>query len=346
MAVLLAACAIAGCGSAGSRSAGSTVAHRHPVATTAPGTTTVAPVATTAAPPEIVPGLAAAERPHASQFPPAAGRSLARLERSARGLVQIVPATGTFTPGRRRFAFGLTTSSGRFVYAPTALYLAPTRGGPALGPFPAAADPMGVPAADRSEQNAAPNGLKAIYAAELPLPHAGTYSILGFTRTRAGLIESLGEVAVAAASPIPDVGGRPPLISTDTPASVHGRLSVLTTRLPPEHMNQVSFAAAYGHEPIALLFSTPSLCVSRVCGPVTDVVVSLQHEFAGRVAFIHQEIYVGDDPAKGFRAPMRAFHLQTEPWLFTIDRRGVITARLEGAFGVRAARAAIESALR
>ena len=30
---------------------------------------------------------------------------------------------------------------------------------------------------------------------------------------------------------------------------------------------------------------------------------------------------------------MKAFHLQTEPWLFTINRHGIITARLEGAFG-------------
>ena len=33
---------------------------------------------------------------------------------------------------------------------------------------------------------------------------------------------------------------------------------------------------------------------------------------------------------------MKAFHLQTEPWLFTINRHGGIAARLEGAFGATA----------
>jgi hypothetical protein len=79
---------------------------------------------------------------------------------------------------------------------------------------------------------------------------------------------------------------------------------------------------------------------------VTDIAVSLQKEFAGRIDFIHQEVYVDNQPAKGLRPQMKAFHLQTEPWLFAINRRGVIVARLEGAFGVNALRAALEAALR
>jgi hypothetical protein len=97
---------------------------------------------------------------------------------------------------------------------------------------------------------------------------------------------------------------------------------------------------------VALLFSTPQLCTSRVCGPVTDVAVSLQQQFAGRIAFIHQEVYVNNNPQKGLRPQLNAFHLRTEPWLFAIDRRGVIVARLEGAFGVNELRAALKAALR
>jgi len=157
--------------------------------------------------------------------------------------------------------------------------------------------------------------------------------------------EADGEVAVAASSPIPDVGQRPPAIATDTPATVHGDLALLTTRIPPEDMHAVSFSQVLGKRPIALLFSTPQLCTSRVCGPVTDVLVSLEHEFSGRITFIHEEIYVNNQPSKGLRPQMKAFHLQTEPWLFTVDRSGVITARLEGAFGVDEARQALEAAL-
>jgi hypothetical protein len=78
---------------------------------------------------------------------------------------------------------------------------------------------------------------------------------------------------------------------------------------------------------------------------VTDIIVELQHEFP-QVVFIHEEIYVGNDPSKGLRPQMKAFHLQTEPWLFTVTRRGTIAARLEGTFGVGEGRVAIEAALR
>ena len=111
-------------------------------------------------------------------------------------------------------------------------------------------------------------------------------------------------------------------------------------------MAAVSLTQVLGQRPVALLFSTPQLCTSRVCGPVTDVTVAEQPAFADRIAFIHQEVYVDNDPTKGLRPQLQAFHLRTEPWLFAINRHGVIVARLEGAFGTAELRAALLAALR
>lgn len=264
----------------------------------------------------------------------------------AGGGAQVVPASGTFTPGVGRYAFGITSSSGAFVYAPTALYLAGAPDRPAQGPFRAILDPTSVPPRDRSRENAAPGGLRAVFEAEVPLPRPGVYDVLALTLAPGGGYRaSRAAIAVARTSPVPDVGRRPPAIDTLTPASVDGDLTRLTTRQPPEHMNAVSFRRALGRRPIVLLFSTPALCVSRVCGPVTDILVALQREFGRRIVFIHQEVYRDNDPAKGFAPQMRAFHLRTEPWLFAINRRGVITARLEGTFGMQAARRALQTAL-
>ncbi len=46
------------------------------------------------------------------------------------------------------------------------------------------------------------------------------------------------------------------------------------------------------------------------------------------------EIYKDNDPNKGVRPQVRAFHLPSEPWLFAIDQNGRIEAEIEGAFGV------------
>jgi hypothetical protein len=323
--------ALAGCGSTSKSSSSTTTSGTSPqTSSTATG------------PPAAIDELLPAEHPTQSEFPSADGRTPQQLAKLISENAQLGPATGVFTPGTRRFAFAINAKSGGFVYAPTALYIAATPHSPAKGPFLAAADPMTVAPQYRSKQNAGPGGIRAIYSTNLPLPHSGTYTLLALTRTRSGLIGSPGEVAVAASSAIPNVGQKPPAIVTDT----RGAASFLTTRLPPESMHSASFKQVLGKQPVALLFSTPQLCTSRVCGPVTDVLVSLQHEFAGKVAFIHQEVYVDNDPKKGLRPQLKAFGLRTEPWLFVINRKGVITARLEGAFGVDETRAAQNAARR
>ena len=296
------------------------------------------------APPLGTASQAAAERPESAQFPPADGRSLSKLTQLVSGIATLAAANAVFTPGAQRFAFALTNKAQQFIYAPTAVYLATGPYAPATGPYVAPDDPMGVAPQYRSKENAAPGGLKAIYWTTVPL-RSGVFDVLALTREGPKLVGSTGVIAVAQSFNIPAVGQRPPAIATDTLASVHGDVGLLTTRLPPENMHSVSFNQVLGKRPIALLVSTPELCTSRVCGPVTDIVVQLQHQFGNRITFIHQEVYVDNQPTKGLRPQLKAFHLQTEPWLFTIDRRGVIVGRLQGAFGVNEARQALEAAL-
>ena len=62
--------------------------------------------------------------------------------------------------------------------------------------------------------------------------------------------------------------------------------------------------------------------------------------------FIHEEVYVDNQPSKGLRPQLKAFHLRTEPWLFAINRQGKIVARLEGAFGTTELSQALQAALR
>jgi hypothetical protein len=308
----------------------------------AKSTTTPTSQTTAGVLPPAVNELAQAEHPTAAQFPAARRRTLQQVANNARATAMFGPATGVYTPGIRRIAFGLNAGSGAFIYAPTAVYIARTLNSPARGPFLAPADPMTVAPQYRSRQNMGPAGIQAIYAATVPLPNAGSYSLVALTKTPSGYLASggAGVIAVAKSSPIPNVGQRPPAIATDTSGPY------LTTRVPPESMHAVSFKDALGKKPIALLISTPQLCRSRVCGPVTDIAVELQQQFGSRIDFIHQEVYVDNQLNRGFRPQFKAFHLQSEPWLFTINRKGVITARLEGSFGVGEFRRALEAALR
>ncbi len=66
---------------------------------------------------------------------------------------------------------------------------------------------------------------------------------------------------------------------------------------------------------------------------MVDVAEQVKEVYGDEAAFIHMEIYVDNEPPK-VRPQVRAFHLPSEPWLFVIDREGVIRSRVEGAFGV------------
>ncbi len=300
--------------------------------------------AATAAP--VPPEVKAAETVPVARFPKSAGRSLQQIANTLQPGPQVGLASSVFTPGVNRLAFGLIGSGGGFLYAPSVVYLARGPDAPAQGPYPAPADPMTVRSPYQSRTAASGSGdIKAIYAANVPFRSAGRHAVLVASRSGGRLLGATTTVDVVRRTAIPGVGERPPAVATPTAASVGGDLKAIDTRVPPSDMHDVSFKDVLGKRPAVLLFATPQFCQSRVCGPVTDIAVQLKAAYGNRVAFIHNEVYRNNDPKQGLRPQLTAFHLQTEPWLFVVGRDGKIVARLEGAFGVNAFRAAVEKAL-
>ncbi len=236
---------------------------------------------------------------------------------------------------------------GAFLYGDTAVYVARNPDAPAHGPYLAPADSLTVRPPFRSQTSASdPAAVKAVYHADVPLPRTGRWLVLAVTRVGGRLLGGVGELNVTRSSPIPGVGDMAPRVHTPTLASVGGDAARIDTRVPPDQMHAVDLADVLGRRPVALLFATPALCRSRVCGPVVDVAAQLQSAYGDRIAFIHNEVYVDNDPSKGLRPQLKAYGLETEPWLFVIDRHGRIAARLEGAFGIDEFRAALEAGLR
>lgn len=279
-------------------------------------------------------------------FPAPAGRTLQEIANTV-APVNIGLATSVFTPGTNRLAFGVIDEGQRFVYGKTAIYLArsPKRG-PAVGPFPAPADPLVVEPPFRSRGAAQATGdIAAIYEAQVRLSTPGKYFVLAMSKAQGKTFGAAGQIEVAPSSPIPERGERPPRVKTDTRASAGGDIESIDTRVPPDEMHDTEFSEVLGKKPVALLFATPQLCQTRVCGPVTDIAAQLKTRYGDRMEFIHQEVYVDNEVKKGLRPPLEAFNLRTEPWLFTFDRDGRVAARLEGSFGNGAFERAIEAAL-
>jgi hypothetical protein len=287
--------------------------------------------------------------PGKAEFPQPGGKTLEQLANTLKAGPQLAMASSVFTVGDNRMAFGVIAQDGVPVYGKTAVYVAPTPGDPAQGPFVAPADVLLTQARYRSKQAAlTTDPFYAVYGADVPLKKDGDYSVLSATLGSDGkLLGAPGSIKVLKKSsdPIPQVGQKAPKVHTDTLETAKGDVSKIDTRSPPSDMHAKDFADVVGKQPVALLFSTPQLCQSRVCGPVTDIALQMEAKYGKRMTFIHQEVYVDNDVQKGLRPPLQQFHLQTEPWLFVVNKQGTITARLEGSIGVREFENAVKTGL-
>jgi hypothetical protein len=288
------------------------------------------------------------------QFPRSEGQTLAQLRQDLpKGGPVLAPTGSFFVTGDNRLGFGLFTASrAQIADATAAVYIAPLGGGEASGPYVAHFQSLAVKSPFQSQTTLKdPDSAKTLYVANVPFKKPGRYQVLGMARLDDRLVAATSAtpqliVVPPSRDPVPGVGDTPPAIHTPTVADVAGDLSKIDTRDPhAKDLHEVDFADVLGKKPIVLVFATPLLCQSRVCGPVVDVEEQVKSEVGDKADFIHMEIYNDNQVAKGFRPQVAAFHLPTEPWLFVIDKQGKIAARIEGAFSVDELRAAVKKGL-
>lgn len=257
------------------------------------------------------------------------------------------PAGQAYEVGSNRFAFGVFNPDATEIDdADVAIYAAPGPTGKARGPFPARIESLETKPAFASETSYSEE-VSVVYVTELRFDRPGEWRLVAVVRQDDRVVASLmPSIEVGRYPAIPDVGEKPPRIHTPTAEDV-GDLSEIETRVPPDTMHTEDLYDVLERDRAAVLvFATPALCMSRVCGPVVDIAEQAHQEASDDVGFIHVEVYRDNDPAQGFRTELEAFGLQTEPWLFVIDRSGRVSARIEGAFSADELTAAIEVAQR
>jgi hypothetical protein len=286
--------------------------------------------------------------PSVTQFPKVKGRTITQVGAAAQAGPVLAPSVSLITPGKAvRFGFGLFDRSRKQITdAAGALYVARTPDSRASGPFVARWESLSVKGHYLSKTVATdPDAARTLYVADLPFKKPGKYAVLGLFRLDNRLVGAGTTVEVVKGSNVPTVGQKAPMMHTPTKASVGGDIAKIDTRDPHDDMHDVDYADALGKRPIVLLFATPALCQSRVCGPVVDIAEQIRHSRpSDDVAWIHMEIYKNNKLNDGFRPQVDTYHLPVEPWLFTIDRKGKIAASLEGAFSASELQKAIGAA--
>lgn len=269
----------------------------------------------------------------------------------AGGVVSAAMASSDHYVGApQRVAIGLQTGDGRLVtfgsvdvsfsYLGTAeAPLDPPEPGPATVavylPTPGTADAASGPTLSL------PSDARGVYQAEgVMFDRAGFWQAdiaadvqgLGVQRTSTTL-EVLEDPAYPAPGEAALETENLTLDSKDAPPEAIDSRAATQGEVPDPELHGWTIAQALQEgRPALVVFSTPVYCVSKFCGPVTDVVQQLAGRYDDRAVFIHVEIWrdFNDEPPvmnKGAADWLLRDGGFTEPWLFLIGADGTIVDR-------------------
>jgi hypothetical protein len=264
-----------------------------------------------------------------------------------------VASVDTYANAPQRFAVGLPFADGtlvsygsvafRFFYTGTASH-------------PTAPQPGPEATATYIPTPGTPSGSGSPPSRTQPSRARGIYEATGVTFDRAGIwkVEVTADVQGAgpqtaetafsvAAQPALPAPGQPALRtdnltihSKGVPRAAIDSRAIENGKIPDPELHGWTIAQAIReHRPAVVVFATPVYCVSRFCGPVTDLVQQMAHRFSNRAVFIHIEIW-RDFPNKVINKAAADWLYRngdlTEPWLYLIGANGIILDRWSSLF--------------
>lgn len=182
----------------------------------------------------------------------------------------------------------------------------------------------------------------------------GRWGLLAKLTLGTGEVAAQGAFEVAASGRVPGTGADAPTSLNPIAGAAGVPPEAIDSRAkdgqavpdPTLHSTSIADARAAGL-PTVVVVSTPVYCVSRFCGPITDEVEKLVPAYAGRVAFVHLEVWRSFEKkqinvaAAEWIYPQGTGDLQ-EPWIFVVDRNGKIATRFDNLAGDDEIRTAID----
>lgn len=179
---------------------------------------------------------------------------------------------------------------------------------------------------------------RGVYSAQVTFDRAGFWEVEASATLDGKVRRGKGAFAVESKTSVPGVGDLAlatetlTLTTPDTPrVAVDSRAG--GGEIPDPHLHRTTIAAALAaRRPVVAVFATPVYCTSRFCGPVTDLVAELAHQYADRASFVHVEIW-RDFQTKTVNRSAADWLLRDgelkEPWVFLIGSDGRIVARYD-----------------
>jgi len=257
------------------------------------------------------------------------------------------PISGELGIGENRVVFGLTDATGQKpVGAPDRTLTIGYRG------------PNGetIPPAPQTFIWAI-EGTVGVYVGHATFPSAGTWTADFTTEAPGSPKETMTfSFDVKEKTQVLRPGDAAPSVATPTLADARGDVARISSDPKPvKAFYETSEAAALAaHKPFVLVFATPKFCTSAQCGPTLDRIKPFVERYP-TVTFINVEPYelkrengqleaVLDQAGNLVpTAVTREWGLLSEPWVFVVDRQGIVRSSLELIFSDAELTAALDA---
>jgi hypothetical protein len=195
-----------------------------------------------------------------------------------------------------------------------------------------------------------------VYVFDADLKTAGTYGVQFTTTVKGGPPEAIRTgFDVQPVSSVITIGDKAPPSKTPTLADVGGDVTKISTDVSPvKAFYETSIADAVANKkPFVVAFATPKFCASKQCGPTLDRLKPIAAKHPG-VTVINVEPYelefkdgqlqpvLTNDQLTPTQATDE-WHLPTEPWVFVVDKNGIVRGSFMLIFSDDELEAAIEA---
>jgi hypothetical protein len=184
---------------------------------------------------------------------------------------------------------------------------------------------------------------RGMYVVNADLPEAGTWGAEFTTAAPGSAPETVRlTFSVLDAPTAVAVGQKAPASKTPTLADVGGDAKKISTDATPDpaFYNTSVADALSAKKPFILIFATPKFCTSQQCGPTLDHFKPIAAANPG-ITFINVEPYKLQDvdgglqPVLDSKGALQAtditnqWGLLSEPWIFAVDKNGVVRGSYE-----------------
>jgi len=182
-----------------------------------------------------------------------------------------------------------------------------------------------------------PTVIGGVFGAEVDIPLGGVYELdISYTSSDGVEVFAQTSFLVKDESATPAIGSPAPASVTHTLADAEDISHITSSPDPDLELYQLSIDEALTQDkPLVIVFATPAFCVSATCGPQVGELTKVKAIVGDQVNFIHVEVFedphlIEDSrPAGGLVPAVKEWGLPTEPWVFIVDKEGLVSAKFE-----------------